>query len=383
MLPRTVWLLGLVSLLNDAASEMIFPLLPLFLTSVLGAGAAVLGLIEGLAEAASSILKLLSGRAADRGASSRRMVIAGYAAANLARPLIGLADAWFWVLGLRLLDRAGKGWRTSPRDAMLSTSVPGSLRGRAFGLHRSMDHAGAMIGPLLAFALLGLGLDLRQVFLASIVPGILLLFLLLRGLPATPARVRSPAPLRWRLLPGGLRALIVAAAGLAFAAVPEAFVILWAWRGGTAMTIVPLLWAAAHAVRMLAAAPAGMLSDQIGRPAVLLLSWGGRVGLVSVMALWPLRGAWIALVFVLYAMVTAMSEAAERALIGDVAAADTKATAFGLYHLCAGLAALPGALVFGLIWQHVSMAAAMLFSAALTAVSAAALLRMLRRESAA
>jgi hypothetical protein len=172
-LPRTVVVLGLVSMLNDAASEMITPLLPVFLTATLGAGPAVVGLVEGLAEATSSVLKLVSGWLADRGWKPKLLVVGGYTTSNMARPLIGLALNWPWVLLMRFFDRLGKGLRTAPRDAMISSAVDRERRGRAFGFHRAMDHGGAIIGPLLAFGLLATGFSTTHVFLASVVPGML------------------------------------------------------------------------------------------------------------------------------------------------------------------------------------------------------------------
>ena len=369
MLPRTVIVLGLVSLLNDTASEMIFPLLPLFITATLGADPVALGLIEGVAEAASSILKLVAGRMADRGWNHKRMVIAGYATSNAARPLIGLALGWWSVLALRFLDRVGKGWRTSPRDAVISASVADDVRGRAFGFHRSMDHAGAMLGPLIAFVLLKSGMEMREVFLTSVIPGMLLLLLLAWRLPSTPSVSTPVVQLQWSALHPRMRALILAAGGLAFAAVPEAFLILWAYHGGVEMEVVPLLWAAAHGAKSLAAGPAGMFSDRVGRVPVLVMAWTCRIGLLICMAMLTHHGLMVWGLFILYAAALAMSEASERALIGDVAAVNMKATAFGLYHLTSGLAALPGAVLFGLVWQFASMSAALLMSATLTVVA--------------
>lgn len=379
--PRIVIVLGLVSLLNDTASEMIFPLLPLFITTTLGAGPIALGLIEGMAEAASSILKLVAGRMADRGWNHKRMVLAGYTTSNAARPLIGLALGWWSVLVLRFLDRVGKGWRTSPRDAVLSASVAANVRGRAFGFHRSMDHTGAMLGPLIAFALMQFGMDMREVFLLSVIPGILLLIVLARYLPSTPSAPVPVTPLRWGALHPRLRALILAEGGLAFAAVPEAFLILWAYHGGIDIIMIPLLWAAAHGVKSLVAGPAGVLSDRIGRIPVLAMAWICRTGSLTCMAILPHGGLLIWGLFILYAAALAMSEASERALIGDISTGNRKATDFGLYHLTCGLAALPGAILFGLIWRYISMPAALLMAAGLTAAAAilfGLLLRLIR-----
>ena len=199
-LPRAVVVFGLVSFLNDAASDMLAPILPLFLTAVLGAGPAVVGLIEGLAETTASLLKLWSGRLADRGVSPKALVVSGYGLSNLVRPLIGLAFAWGWVLLLRFLDRVGKGLRTAPRDALISVAVEPAVRGRAFGFHRAMDHGGAMLGPLVAFLLLEAGMEMRTLFLVSVVPGVLLMLLLIRGVedPPRTVRIESPPRLRWR-----------------------------------------------------------------------------------------------------------------------------------------------------------------------------------------
>jgi len=168
-LPRTVVIFGLVSFFNDAASEMITPLLPLFLTVTLGAGPAVVGLVEGVAEASASLLKLYAGYLADRGWNSKKLVLSGYGLSNICRPIIGLAFSWSWVLFFRFLDRVGKGIRTSPRDAMIAMSTENHQRGRAFGFHRALDHAGAVVGPLIAFVLLGWGVQLHSVFLISII----------------------------------------------------------------------------------------------------------------------------------------------------------------------------------------------------------------------
>jgi len=383
-LPRTVVILGLVSFLNDAASDMIAPLLPLFLTAALGAGPAVVGLVEGVAEATASLLKLLSGRLADRGWSHKRLVLGGYAVSNAARPLIGLALSWGWVLGLRFLDRVGKGLRTSPRDALIAAAVTDAGRGRAFGFHRALDNGGAMFGPLLAFALLSAGLPLRQVFLWSLVPGAAVVLLLGFGLgdaaPATPSS--APTPIAWSGLDPRLRGLLLAAGGVALAAVPEAFLVLWASSRGLSVTWVPLLWAAASGVKALVAGPAGALSDHRGRLPVLAVGWGARVGILLALAWTPARPVAIWAAFLAHAASLAVTEGAERALIGDVAPPEQKATAFGLYHMVVGLAALPGALLFGSLWQWLGEATAFCSAAALTLSSTFALLQLARRSEA-
>lgn len=383
-LPRTVIVLGLVSMLNDAASEMITPLLPIFLTATLGAGPAIVGLVEGVAEATASLLKLVSGRLVDRGWSARRLVLGGYGVSNLARPLIGLALGWGWVLLLRFLDRLGKGLRTAPRDALIAGAVKERQRGWAFGVHRALDHAGAVIGPLLAFALLSMGVALGDVFLWSIIPGLLVVLLLVLGLPQQ-APVTLPgapvAPLRWSLLDARLRGLILAAGALAMVAVPEAFLVLWAHDRGLDVLWVPLLWAAASGVKMLIVAPFAALSDRFGR--VPMLAWGWTLRFVVLVAL-ALNGMDASIsvtlgLFLAYAAALASTEGAERALVGDRAPAEVRGTAFGLYHMVSGLAALPGAVLFGAIWQGFGAGIAFMVAAGVSAIALMAFLWAIRR----
>jgi MFS family permease len=379
-LPRTVIVLGFVSLLNDAASEMITPLLPIFLTAVLGAGPMIVGFIEGLAEATASVLKLVAGRMADRGWNSKALVLAGYGTSNMMRPLIGMAIGWWWVLTLRFLDRVGKGIRTAPRDALIAGATDSTRRGAAFGFHRSMDHAGAVIGPLLAYALLSASVPLKEVFYWSIVPGAMVMLLLFFGVPnSAPVQV-LPArePLRWHVLDVRLRGVIVTTAALAFAAVPEVFVVLWANDAGLSIVWIPLLWAAASLAKMLIALPAGILSDRVGRIPVLVIGWSCRVLALLALAFAEASGVLVWGLFLAYSASLAISEPAERSVIGDHAPAHLRGTAFGLYHLASGLLVLPGAVVFGIIWQTLSATHAFAAAATITALAAAALLVIVR-----
>ncbi len=385
-IPRTVLILGMVSFLNDAASEMVTPLLPLFLTATLGAGPAVVGLVEGVAEATASLLKLVSGRLADRGWNHKRLVLGGYGISNLARPLIGVAMSWGWVLLLRFLDRVGKGIRTSPRDALIAASTVQAGRGKAFGFHRALDNAGAMVGPLVAFMLLSQGLSMQQVFLWSVVPGLLVLALLFWGLDGTPRAKKTtspPAALRCSALDGRVRGLILAAGGLALASAPEAFLVLWASDRGLAIAWVPLIWAAASAVKAVVAAPAGMLSDHFGRLPVLLFGWGLRILFLLVLAGTTGGGndliTWI--VFLGYSAALAATEGAERALVGDFTPANQHGTAFGLYHMTVGLAALPGALIFGGVWQLWGAPSAFVLAAVIAGIAMLGLLLGIRAKT--
>ena len=382
-LPRTVIILGLVSFLNDTASEMITPLLPLFLTATLGAGPVIVGLVEGVAEATASILKLVSGWLADRGWNSKKLVVSGYTVSNTARPLIGFALGWGWVLVLRFLDRVGKGIRTAPRDALIASSTDELVRGRAFGFHRSMDHAGAMFGPLLAFGLLQWGMTMEHVFMASVIPGTALILLLIFGLKMPPnvKPEHPPARLYWRGLDARVKGLVLSSGGLALATTPEAFLVLWAHQGGITLSWVPLLWAGASGVKALISGPAGALSDRFGRLRIVSIGWTARVLLLIAFAWLPDGGMIVWVLFLGYAAALASTEGAERALLGDFAPAGQKGTVFGLYHLLSGLMALPGAVLFGAVWQWLGMSSAFVMAAALTTIAAVTLRVLARRNS--
>lgn len=372
VLPRTVIVFGLVSLANDTASEMITPLLPVFLTATLGAGPAIVGLIEGLAQAAASILQALSGRLMDRGVGAKRLVLAGYGTSNLVRPVIGLVFGWTWVLVLRFIDRIGKGLRTAPRDAMIAGAVEAGARGRAFGFQRALDHAGAVLGPLAAFALLAAGSDIHEVFLWSAVPGIGVVLLVTLGIPADPpVAQKAVAPFNWRLLDRRLKGLIVASGMLALSAVPEVFIVLWAISAGLPIAWVPLAWALASLAKMAIVFPAGWLSDRVGRLPVLLGGWALRIVVLLALAAPTAGGAWTWILFAAYAVSLAVTEAPERSLVGDRAPPELRGTAFGVYHLATGALLFPGALLFGVIWQAFGSAAAFRTAAAVTAYGAA------------
>lgn len=400
-LPRTVVVLSLVSMLNDAASDMIAPLLPVLLIATLGAGPVIVGLIEGIAEATASLLKFFSGRLADRGVRPRRLVIGGYSLSNAARPLIGLAASWPLVLLLRFLDRVGKGLRSAPRDAMIAAVTPPERRGAAFGFHRALDNGGAVIGPLCAFFLLAAQVPLVQVFLWSTVFGVAVLALLVFGVdpdtgvtrpPAAATAlstttlsattpVIAPAPLRWSLLDDRLKGIVVAAALLSASAIPEVFLILWATGHGLPLVYAPLIWAAANFVKVLVAAPAGSWSDRAGRLPVLVTGWTLRVAMLLVLAFAPDVPGIVWAGFLGYAGAIAFTEGAERAVIADAAPPGLRATVYGLYYMTSGLLALPGALLVGWLWEHEGAAAACVLSAVMAALAALVMVRETMRTS--
>jgi MFS family permease len=376
-LPRTVWLIGLISLLNDSASDMIYPLVPLYLSSVLMVGPRSLGLIEGIAEATASLLKLFSGVIADRTRRAKPWVVAGYAMAGFARPLIALATSWPGVLALRFLDRVGKGLRTSPRDALLASSVEPRVRGLAFGLHRAMDNGGALAGPLLAALLLGLGWALREVILLAIVPAVVCvtLSLWLREPPVDSDRSRPPR-FSWRLagLPPAFKRYLLVLALFTLGNSSNMFLLLRAKELGLPEAQVPLAWAAVSLVAMLFSTPLSALSDRVGRARLIRVGWAAYAGFYLGMAL-PPRDTPFALygLFACYGLFMAATEGVEKALVADLAPPALLGTAFGWFNLTTGFMLLPASLLFGVLYQGAGALAAFTFSAA-CALAAAVLL---------
>ncbi len=368
-LTRNVVILGFVSLLNDGASEMIYPLLPVFLTAVLGAGPAALGIIEGIAESTASFLKLTSGYISDRVKRRKGWIVAGYSISNMIRPLIAVVSTWPQVLGLRFSDRVGKGLRTSPRDAIIADSTLPEFRGMAYGFHRAMDHGGAIIGPLLATGLLLILHDtpqenLKTVFLLSFFPGLLAVFLLFAGLKESPADGPRPVPssgfnfrAAWAQMPLGFRKYLAIILAFTLGNSADAFLLLRAQQLGVPVTLLPAIWVALHVVKMGSSVPGGILSDRIGRKKVIVTGWivyalvyGGFAFASSQWHAWAL--------FLTYGIYFGLTEGVEKALVADFAPAHLRGSAFGLYHLTVGLGAFPASLLFGLVWQKFGAATA-------------------------
>ncbi len=371
-LPRTVWLLGLVSLFNDSTSELVYPLVPLFLSSVLMAGPKALGLIEGIAEATASLLKLFSGVLMDRRGHARNWVVAGYGLAALSRPLFSLATSWPIVLALRFTDRVGKGLRTSPRDALLAGVVSDDRRGVAFGLHRAMDNAGAVIGPLLAAWLLARGLALREIFLWAILPGVLTVALALAIKEPAPSMPARRAVFSWKLaqFPPAFRRYLVVLALFTLGNSSNMFLLLRARELGLTDYQVPLLWALTSAVAMLLSTPLAALSDRWGRIRLILSGWAVYGLCYLALGLNGFESVWLWPLFAAYGLFLAATEGAEKALVADLAPRDRLGTAYGWFNLTTGVMLLPASLLFGEIYQQVDALAAFLFSAACALVAA-------------
>ena len=377
-LPRTVWLVGAISFLNDGASDLIYPLIPLYLSSVLMAGPRALGLIEGVAEATSSLLRLVSGVLRDRTGRTRPWILAGYGLAGIGRPLIAFVGSWPWLLVIRFGDRVGKGLRSAPRDALLASSVDPARRGLAFGVHRAMDNAGAVIGPIAASLLLAAGVPLRELFLWSIVPAVLcmLLALQLKDPPHLPATPRSDSPGKdWSVskLSPAMRRYLVVLALFTLGNSSNLFLLLRARELGVPAAQLPLLWAAVSGIAMLCAAPLSAWSDRIGRRRLLVGGYVAYAAFYAAMAFMSGTGPALFLLFAAYGTFMAATEGVEKALVADLAPAAREGTAFGWFHLVSGLMLLPASVLFGQVYQAVSPAAAFGLSAA-CAASAAILL---------
>jgi MFS family permease len=373
-LPSAIYAIGATSLLNDASSEMIFPLLPVFLSSVLGAGAATLGVIEGTADAAASLLKLASGALSDRMGRRKPLVVGGYALASLVRPLIAFAQTAGTVLAIRVTDRVGKGLRASPRDALIADAAPRELHGRAFGVHEAMDHAGAVVGPLLAYLLLTIGLSLRSVFLLSALPAAVACLVVVvfvreaRSRPSQPVAAAPKVPILSRPFLGYLLATIVFALGNS----SDAFLLLRVHDAGLPAQAAPLLWALHHVVKSTTSAKAGELADRLGRRRALAAGW---ITYAAIYAGFAFAGSGLAIasLFVVYGLHFALVGGAQKALVADLVPAEARARGFGMYHMCVGLAALPASLLFGLLYQRLGAATAFLTGAGLALIAVALL----------
>jgi len=382
-LGRNVLVLGLVSLFTDISSEMLYPVIPLFLATVIQAPMSVIGLIEGIAESTASLLKILSGWWSDRLVHRKRFVIAGYGLSSIGKPLLALAGSWQVVLGARVVDRLGKGIRTSPRDALIASSCDPASRGRAFGLHRAMDTTGAVIGPLLALLLLSLGVGYRAIFLLAFIPaamGVALLMLIRETHAGSSAPAASAsAASHFRLSPDLVRFL---AAYAVFAAgnSSDVFLLLRARDLGLSTHAVLLAYVFYNAVYALAAGPAGWLSDKLSRTKLLVsgllvfaVVYIGFASATHAWMIWPL--------FALYGFYGAATEGVLKALVADFSTEGSRGTAMGCMHTVTGLFAFLASSVAGLLWTRIGAAAPFLYGAGCALAGAGALLLASARRS--
>jgi len=364
-------MLGLVSLLTDTSSEMIIPLLPAFVTGVLGGGPLAIGWIVGLADATASVLKLVSGRLSDRIGRYRPLIIAGYALAAIARPLVAAATAVWHVIVVHVTDRVGKGLRTSPRDALIAASVTPSQRGAAFGLHRAMDHVGAVLGPLIAVGLLSLAnVQLRTLFWLAAVPGALALVALVFGVREIDARTDAVRAESSTVAPErDLVRVLVPFAVFALGNASDVFLLLKAGEARAPLISLPLLWMALHIVKALTAVPAGWVADRLGYRTVIVLGWSVYAAIYLAFG-FAERTAVVAVLFVAYGAYHGLTEGAERALVANLSARGRRGAAFGWYHATTGLVSMAASVGFGAVWAYWSSRAAFLLGAGLAFVAA-------------
>jgi MFS family permease len=380
-LPRTVVALGFVSFFTDLSSEMIYPLLPLFLVDVLGAGAIALGTIEGIAESTAALLKVASGWWTDRMRRRKPLVVGGYTLSGSVRPLIGLAGAWPIVVLLRFGDRVGKGLRTSPRDALIADVTPGNRLGAAYGLHRAMDHGGAVAGPLIAAGLLLIpAMTLRGVFLLAAIPAAIVVVVLIFGVHERmrpPEATADPVSLRlgWQAMGTPMRRLLLALVVFTLGNSTDAFLLLRLTDAGFAAAWIAVLWALHHVVKMGANLIGGQLSDRLGRRNLIIAGWMVYAAIYLGFGLTSSTAALVAL-FLAYGIYFGLTEPVERAWVAALAPEESRGSAFGFYHGAIGITALPASIIFGVIYAAAGPAVAFGTGAGLAVAATALLLRV-------
>jgi MFS family permease len=395
-LPRNVVAISLVSLLNDASSEIIYPMLPAFLALALGASPKAIGVVEGVAESVSSLLKLFSGYFSDRTGRRKGLVVFGYGLASVVRPLLALTTTWYQVLAVRFTDRVGKGMRSSPRDAMIADAAPPAERGLAFGFHRAMDHGGAVLGPLIGLALLWYvaadprtpsAADYSTIFLFASVPALLAMLVLVFAVRETHARAaqvrdggdagRAPAApaggkarLTLRGFDANFKWFLVLVALFTLSNSTDAFLIRRAQMAGVSTgqgTL--LLWSALHLSKVVSSVVGGDLSDRLGRKTLIVSGWllyaAVYLGFAYVSTS---AGAWS--LFLVYGVYFGLAEGAEKALVADLVRPEQRGTAYGLYNLAFGVTVLPASLLMGALWDTWNPETAFCVSAAIGAAAA-------------
>ncbi len=399
-IPRAVIMLGIVSLLTDVASEMIYPLIPVYI-AVLGSGAVVLGIIEGIAESTASLLKLVSGIISDKIGKRKLLVLTGYTISSLVRPLTGIVTSAWQIIIIRMTDRVGKGIRTAPRDALIASSVDDSIRGKSFGFHRAMDHTGAVIGPVLAITallilFLGFGMKdsltaLRWTFILAIIPGLLavltIIFFVKESAPGNKTGI--PFSFSLKAYDSNFRNYLLIMILFTLGNSSDAFLLFRVEEAisnsgavvkfikevpvlykmisnfGTAeaqanvinILFLPLVWAFFHVIKAILSTPLGTLSDRIGRKTVINTGWAIYVLVYFSFALIIFLSPEMQIVatfvlFAVYALFYAFSEGAEKAFVADLVPDDNRGTAYGLFSFSVGLGALPASIIFGFLYSY-------------------------------
>ncbi len=393
LLPRNVFAISLVSLLNDASSEIIYPLLPIFLSLTLGASPGVVGLIEGAAESISSLLKLFAGYFSDRQGKRKSFVVFGYVLSSFVRPVLAFAVNWYEVLAIRLSDRVGKGIRSAPRDAMIADTVRVEERGLAFGFHRAMDHTGAVAGPLLGYLLVLLFAvdrnapsagEFKKIFLAASIPAMAAVAVAAFYVREVKHKRRAedvvmPAPAKLSLqgFDSNFKRFLFIVALFTLSNSSDAFLLLRARMAGVSVVAIPLLWATLHVSKVVSSLFGGDLSDRLGRRRLIVSGWilyaavyAGFAFVSNALSVWIL--------FIIYGIYFGFAEGAEKALVADLVPPEKRGTAFGLYNLAFGITVLPASLLMGALWDWRGPQTAFIVSALLGSTAALLLLLLVK-----
>jgi MFS family permease len=380
---RNTLLLALASLFADISTEMLYPILPIFLTQTLHAGGSIVGLVDGIAQATQNIVQGLSGWLSDKLQRRKPIALIGYFLAAVAKPVIGVAGAWPTVLGARFVDRLGTGVRAAPRDALIAASVGEKHRGKAFGLEGFGDNLGAFLGPLLAVLLLiTLAIDIRWIFYLAFIPGFLafLMVLFVRERPlAVAAKARIDVKLRQ--FPKAYWSYLIAMALFGIGNSSNAFLILQTKEVGASLVTTILIYAGFNLVAALISYPAGFLSDRVGRKAILLVSF--LVFLIAYLGFALTRNlSLIALLFVFYGLYQGIFRSAGKAFASDFVPQHLRASAIGWYSTTIGLLELVASIIAGLLWDHVSHEAVFIYGAVFAVIGGVALLALVPGKSA-
>jgi MFS family permease len=357
---RNVFVAGLVSFFMDVSSEMIYPLVPLFLSNVLGVNKSVIGLIEGTAESTASLLKTFSGWLSDRLDNRKWLMVAGYGISTLSRPIVALATSWHHVMGSRFMDRFGKGVRTAPRDAIIAESSKSAFLGRAFSFHRSLDTMGAVVGPALAFLFLGIfSNNYRAIFWISVIPGAIAVFLIISFITEQKKKTISHSErpkLTLKHFDWRFKFFVLIATLFAIGNSSDVFLILRAQQIGIPTVMIPVIYLLFNLIYSLSAIPAGIAADRFGRKRIILLGfvlfavlYYGFAAARDTTAIWLLFG--------FYGLFMGLTEGIQKAFLATIIPSDFKATAFGVYNTAVGLAMFPASIIGGWLWDNISPSA--------------------------
>jgi MFS family permease len=380
-LPRIVFVLGIVSLFMDMSSEMIVPLMPIFLNDVLKASKVSIGLIEGVAESTASLLKVFSGWFSDRIGKRKPLVFWGYSLSVLSRPLLAGATSWIGVLIYRFTDRVGKGIRTSPRDALIADVTESKNMGRAFGFHRAMDTVGAVLGPAIAFGILAISSNnMRLVFWLSIIPGLLAIGTIALFVKDIPGKLKGKKNLVviggesnskgsiFSNIDGRFKVFLLIAILFTLGKIPEAFLVLRAKELGVDVRLIPMVYLVFNITSAFLSTPSGIIADRVGKRKVIFLSYlfgaftyGGFALAFSGIHAWFL--------FILYGIFIAMNEGNQRAFVAQLIDPERKATGYGIYHTVVGITGLPAGIIGGALYQSFGSAVVFFYSSCLCLIA--------------